>query len=238
MIKEFIEFSPKCPVCENRLTWYLQVVGYGCFTLQEQEDNFFCFQKLQTSQRKQSDFKAERLMCLDYDSKIELLDFPVGLENKEVFIFGMCNFKGFEFQSFNSDYEICAYKSCSYRSSVFMKKVIEFPSQQPVLIPQVSEEEQTPSDYVREESLAFGVDREFENEDFGKYYLLNIKYLEKKTMLYHFCVSTKKINDESYELKEDEFLSREIPFLKNRLNFSLADREKLHNKFACWVMAC
>jgi len=120
-LDDFIDFNSHCPLCKNPLTLYLQLLGSICFKAQAIGNYRY---KLTQDRCKNKAFDND-FAIIDFrdlnKSKFSSRALKKQFEDKQMYLFYMCNDKGFkettDSWSNKPDYEIRLYYGCYYRAT-------------------------------------------------------------------------------------------------------------------------
>ena len=210
-INDFLKFNNFCPVCQEPLTLYAQIIDgslYRADYIDENKNIKFNIFKLRS--------KSHNSLILNYSNNISQIKNWTSLEGKTIFLYYLCNNDSFKELSCG-DHEINMEKACYYRDSVIMTI-----SSGGLLINNCNIDFPT-----KVEGFSF----KETNVDQIKTYILRLDHLSKSTVLWHYIVPpNKKIG-----YKPNVF-EKKLPYLSNRPSFNLIDREKLLKRFDSWIL--
>lgn len=222
-IKEFLDFNTHCPICNNELTLFAQFDDSTCFKASQSEDIIYFepFKKL--GELSNDDFfeLSRKNFKLKFNSSKVLEE-----SSKQLYFFYLCNPAGFTDKYNNTDYEINVYKMCYYRSTPFID-VIKEKYKTKKRIMKVSELDESLSN--KDETFAIKTD----DGSMEKIYILHLNYGDKKTILWHYTVTTDQRKDSTFK---PSVFEKELPELTVRPKLGVEDRDKLINKLDSWVL--
>jgi hypothetical protein len=223
-LSKFISFNNTCPICNNKLTLFMQWHGT---TLWKARD-------LKFPKKDQIVFTPIKFVKEQTDIVLRLRDngdtlSPIIAEDRKhtMHFFYLCNEGGIDITSeASADYEINLYRGCYYRSSADMefKKNAD---KQWVL----SEVREDGTDIVsQEESFSF---KKNLDPDLERVYMLSIKSLEDCTDLWFYETNSEQRAQENYEPK---LFEKKMPLLKTRPKLDIRDRDQLLSRLDSWII--
>jgi hypothetical protein len=211
-LKDFLDFNKKCPICNNELTLYMQVLdGPNLIYSDSDGDNIcfknnidhYCFDKVYLNI---NDCK------LDLDNSTYLTQYSAN----NIYFFYLCQTNSLKRLPGWHNFEIIMDDACYYRSSKFMD--------------------------IKKGRLDFSDDKELINKDESfcirsiegdveKIYALNMDYEDNTMDLNHFSVRNDFIKDQS----KKKIFTQRLPLINYRFNFSKENRASLINKLNSWI---
>lgn len=217
-IKQFIDYNSYCPVCNNKLSLFIQFTNIGAYHYQCTINNEMLFIKY-----KEKPFNDGNIsLIIDDELKIKTYNIKdsIVLRQNDFFLFYLCDLNSFEISN-TTDYNISPEKACYYRSSNFVGNT------------QITKEKDTykvepiiktdPS--INRFEIFSIIDRTDEAENI---YMINIK--DSKTSLFaHYQIPTSEQHNEDY--MPNVFEKKYDGVIK----LDLSDKNKLINKFQSWI---
>lgn len=228
-LKEFIDYNHICPICNNKLTLFMQ---WSCYTKLYSNRLFksvFMEDKLMFDQYDYSNsFKSNPpnpTICFDFNDHGFLFNSDeaekVALLQEEVYLYYLCQPNGVK--GSYDDYEINLYNGCYYRStqsSIFKKdKDYLF----------LSPKDNGLSIINRDENYAI----KHKINDLEKIYLLSLNNIDNKTLFWQYSVTDEQMKDEKYQ---PTVFEKELPLIKCPDLSSDDYKMKFINKMDSWIL--
>lgn len=214
-LKKFLNFNKTCPVCDNKLTLYLQSVpnmyddiGILFKSLDNYKFNFLLGNN--------NDYSDEDYVTLENEN-LSFGSFKMKryFNNSQFYFYYLCKNSGFRVSN-NGDYEINLRHGCYYRSSPIFKfknnKINVYNIDEKKLI-------------NHDEILSFSVPMDETKE---KNYLLTLDYFNKKTILMYYIL------DKNQTSEELDIMRQYLPELTKRPDFK--NKTNLIKKFNSWIV--
>jgi hypothetical protein len=224
-LNEFIHFNQRCPICDNDLTLYLQMKDSTCFRAHKQKKNIHHFQPFKCINKSISPLDYIDLYDYgrDFETKFSSSQMAAEAKRSQLYLFYLCNEQGFEEE--DNNFTINIYGGCYYRSSPFLE--YQKTAKKTWLLKTINPDH---DNLVNHDEL-FSFSREV--NDIEKVYMLNLNNHNNKTVFMHYSVNDEQRKDKDYS---PNVLEKEISNLIARPNFSIANRDKLLDRFDSWVI--
>jgi len=217
-INDFINFNNTCPICNNKLTLYMQIDSFACFKGKFVNGNYYFTQFYYKDDRIAEDDKI--IMSL-HDSKFRIVSsksIREILENNIFFLFYLCNDKGFVKEV--GDYHISLYQGCYHRSSPDLKlenNIVTLCNEK------ITEQNANES---------FNIVSMDHDENIEEVFGLSMNYAENLTDFYFYSSSREERDKDDFEPK---IFEKHMPLLPTRPSFSLEGKERLIQKMKSWI---
>lgn len=223
--KEFLQFNNKCPICNNQLTLYAQVLRSTCFKTELSNDSEFIHMK---PFRIKGELSDNEEMLIKDDGHLQFRDVhtsqKLNIKQDQMYFFYLCNENGFMTKGSVDDYNISIYKGCYYRSSQLFNLNKSDNSKEWVL------GDSELDDFINKtENFSIST----KDSSLEKIFTLQFDYEINKTTFYYYTATAdqRRMKDFSPSIFEKTFDQ-----LMNNLDFSISNREKLINKLNNWVI--
>jgi hypothetical protein len=120
-LRDFFNFNSICPLCDNPLTLYLQLLDSICFKATLTDENTYVFRPFQCIDEK---FKNE-FIVIEYSDKLNVIFSSKAFKEKcikhQLYFYYLCNDKGIQpinsYSNVEFDYEINLYNGCYFRTT-------------------------------------------------------------------------------------------------------------------------
>jgi hypothetical protein len=227
---DFFNFNRYCPVCEEPLHVYLKWDHGALFKGKTIKQNFVRFEpyKLYKRFNFESNLDYIDVSCTPSSFDAVLSSSKIGSEAKKhlMFFFFLCNPDSFKDKG-DWDYELNMYKACYFRRS----QTLEFKKEEN------QKKKRWYLDFSDKSQIKINSDEHFVfksfSEDVEKLYFLSLDAEQDKTILQHYIINAEH-REQSYF--NPKIFKKELPYLENRPNFDLRNREKLIDKFENWIL--
>lgn len=216
--ESFLNFNTHCPICDNKLTPYLQVQYSVCYK-GECNNNNYLFTPFKLTNKDANSVPLEMTVSGNNCS------FEGGKVSDTFYIFFLCKEAGIvDLGDPPYDYHIKPFYGCYYRSSQFLK-VKEGKVE---IIPDVTHASST-DNIMNEEFFAFSK----RQPDLLKAYFLKIDSCKKNTTLIYYDVTPEQEATKGFKPKK---FNKELPLLEKRPDFTLQNRDQIISKFDSWIL--
>jgi hypothetical protein len=232
-VSQFLQFNDRCPVCDTNLTTYMYVDS-GSLWRANRAPNVVAkgeYQFRQFMLTEKVNYSSDDYMTL-YDlgntHNTRFNTSRLGLDSKDwkLYFFKICGNKAINDNKV--DFDINWYDACYHRTSPWYQF-----SHHPDESKKWQLELTNPlhADMLnRDESFVF---TRRQDDGLERTYFLNLNTEDKKTKFYYYTTTTKERGTADFEPKFFEI--ENLPLLKYRPDFSLANRRKLLDKFDTWI---
>jgi len=221
----FLDFNSKCPICGEHLTLYLQMIDSMCFkgiTIFNAKNKVYSFEPFKSED---PDFAGSYIDIEFGDSKIDIRFSSQSLKQKalqkQIYLFYLCNDKGF----IGKNWYIDLYRGCYYRCSPIFDLYMD--DKNVIITNHLS---RTNSKIVNTNE-AFSLSRKV--NDVEKIYMVNIDYENEETVLLYYTRTDKEAKDKKFRPK---IFEKVLPKLNIRPNFDIQYRDKLFSRLDNWVL--
>lgn len=227
-IRDFINFTEKCPICNNDLKLYMSWMSGLLFKAEIIPKSIF----------DEATHKFNPIIC---DDKTLMNDYClVGNEgqigfatsnlikrilNNQVFLFQICNEEGIKENDSHDDYHIKMPTACYYRSTPFM--TLHVSSEHKSYLVEVWENHKPI--IVKNETFTFSK----ASKEVNHYYALNMDYTVKESTIWYYSISDEQRNIPNFKPNKFEKI---LPLLNTRPKFDSENREKLISRFDSWIL--
>lgn len=228
-LHQFLQFNKKCPICQNPLTLYLQLLGSTCCKAakisNKSNTEWYNFTQFKL---KHENLENEHitLFANQDESEFRFSSNEMATEAKkcQMYFFYLCNENGIK--DLHADYEINIYKSCYWRSTPILEfKKFEENTHWKLTAVNPDDEKFINADEV----FSFK-----KNSDaLEKVYILDLNYIDQATDFMYYTISAEQKNDDLYEPK---IFDKRMPMIGTRPDFSLEHRDKLIDRFDAWIL--
>ena len=214
-LKKFLNFNKNCPVCDSKLSLYLQSVPnlHDDIGILLKESNSL---KFNFFLGKNNDYSEKDYILLE-DNKLNYGSIKMRnyFNGTQFYFYYLCKEKGFRVSD-NKDYEINLRHGCYYRSSPIFKIVDD-----KLKIYNIDENNLINHDEI----LSFSIPTEDNKE---KNYLLTLDYFNKQTILMYYTI------DQNQTYDDVDVMRQYLPELTKRPDFK--NKNSLIKKFNSWIV--
>lgn len=229
-LDRFLNFNSKCPVCDNKLTLFMQVhKPHSTLWKGYKVDNSYLFEQYKFPESKYEGSQIElfkrnssyHFHMLAGDGVTALNDWHAW----QMYFYFICNEHGIQ-DDYGNKTETILYDACYQRSS---------PDLQFTLNPESYKWE---LDYIfpheidivnRDEHFAF----KRKQGNLEKVYFLNLDHEQSKTILYYYVTTEEQRAMDNFD---PSIFDIELDFVMDRPDLAIANRELLYNKFDSWIV--
>lgn len=226
---KFIDFNSRCPICDEPLTMYLQIMGSTYLKgipILGSSNRSYRFEQIKNIDKT---FKDEYINVNFNDTDTYMKFSSINLKKKllksQLYFSYLCNENGFKVKEHDSYYEVYLYHGCYYRSTILLDFVRD-KSGECLIKPAVKGTHK-----LINSDEAFSLKRKV--DDLEKVYMVNISYENKNTTLWYYTCTDEQAKDKDYTPK---IFEKQLPLLKTRPNFDLKDRDKLFARLDNWIL--
>lgn len=215
-INDFIHFNKNCPCCDNILTLFMvshasrnPVIWKG--EIDKNSLNFY----------QQDSSKIIKILESDSDHVLDSSNMERSLWTEDFYFFYLCNPRAIKIKYMPYDFEINAFDACYYRSTPLMRC---WDRHDGIITASNPSEE----NFINAEQVFRVI---YQSEDFNKAYILSLDYLDNETVFWHYTYKDSlEINDDS------KIMEIKMPILNSLPSFHPSQRDKLLEKFNCWIL--
>jgi hypothetical protein len=228
-ISQFLHFNDRCPVCDTGLTTYMYVSTGSLWRGERLSDSEYRFRHFML--REKDNYSPEDFMTL-YDlgavHDTRFNSSRLGRDSKDwkLYFFKLCGNKAITDNKI--DFDINWYDACYHRTSPWYQFVHHPQDRKKWQLELVNPEHKDLLN--RDESFVF---KKSWDEGVERVYFLNLNSEDRKTQFYYYTTTPEERAKADFEPKHFEI--ENLPPLKYRLDFSLANRDKLLDKFDTWI---
>ena len=227
-IVDFINFNQQCPVCGEPLTLYMQWANAPCWKATKIEGTTF----------DNGWYRFDQYCCIDdkyNDQYMDMIingdDYQFGFSNTgllhaakryRMYLFYMCNEKGFKSTQNGKNYQLLPYYACYYRATSMLELHNEDDGWR---FKTINPEHQGLIN--KHESFTY----KQHNDVREKVYILDLDYEDAESTFFHFVITTEQKKNKG---PKSQVFEKELPLLTKRPNFQ--DHQAMMDRFDSWLL--
>ena len=227
-LTQFLHFNKQCPVCNEPLTLYAQIVNGPLWKARRTAPDILHFEQLHC---KTESLEEDDFFWLEEDLDGISVNFSSARCNQaaktwNLFFFFLCNEDSIE-DITKTNYGINPYVSCYYRTTPFLEFSKQEDAEEGLLAPVCGSEE---IGNIRDE--IFTLKNMMQNND-EKVYVLSFDYEVKNTTLRYYQITPEDRKNKYYD---PNIFKKDLPLMNVRPNFELANRNQLISRLDSWIL--
>lgn len=232
---EFLEFNQQCPICDSKLTLYMQIIDNLCLKedLSKSEDKSYYFTPLNGKNKKElaDEYVKLKITNNNYNLLCSSSKLFLEMRKSQIYFFYLCNEAGLKKQKYNeNDYYISPYYGCYFRSTPIAELHNQenvFPLESGLPLKTINPDHKNIVNI--NETLVFNS----YCQPLEKVYALNLNADIQQTEFSYYAVTDE---DKLKENFKPNIFDSKMPLLTVRPKFDKEHRDQLLNRFESWII--
>lgn len=236
-IKEFLESSQTCPVCQKTTTLYLQVGTVALMKARPITKNVFEVHTIlgkNTNAATLFEHKVIQLVNSSGIVKIRVPENHVGMDylDEDFHLFYLCNDSALNFTKYRGDYVVESGKACHFRSShSFRMGQPDDDGLRHIYPNELAESIKDQLTTFKYESYAL---RDFkEDQEITRVYVVKLDHHKKETHFHYYTFNKEQAKDSGFR---PNIFSKTFDIVRDKLDYSAENRDKLLHKLDSWLL--